>query len=743
MTGVISLRLRSILLAASINVLACQVALRPAYSQTSRLTGIVETVDGKPLRHAEIRVVGVTTSLTTDSGEFQITLPENFKPGTPIVIEIRKWIVFDPYDGGSGRTYVHRDSSEPIKVLVAHRGDPALLTNGNVIQQIVSEVLSQTGNGNRRLVSEDTFLSQRAEELGFTVDQLKKAINTWAEKVESPYQRGLSALYQRRYLDADKLLGESINASQTDLVEKFLINALVANELGHYREAESLLKKAQTLDPANREVRLHLAGVLTDQGEFAEAKLLFLGLLEKDENRSHSLRSESLETASVLNDLAQVEYYMGNFKSAREHFGQALSLAKNLVGPEHPAIAAIIGNMAELDRQEGRFTEAEQEYREALNLNEKNFGLVHAEVAADLEGLASLYFELGKYDVAGPLAERALNITQSLSVEDHPRMARELNSIGAIRLGQRRYLEAETLFRQALKINEETLGPMHPRVATTLNNLAMSVEDKGNTAEAEALWKRAIEIDQKSLGPEHPTVANHMNSLALLYWKSGRLTDAEALSKRALTIDEDTFGPDHFSVATDLNTLALIIEDQGRIAEAEQLYLRSLRILEKSFGDSDYRVATTEDNLSHALRALGKIKEAELHDLTVRVHSADLSEPLISSSEIEIELGNDRRLEPLNSHGEANFKGIPTKFRGAEIRLLARVEGYRLEWHQEKLAANYIDYAIERAPKPSTHLAGSIVPVPLKWQSIRITVEGQGSECGIDPLGRFNLPLGG
>jgi tetratricopeptide (TPR) repeat protein len=370
----LNILLRRTLYRSLICAIVCHASPNFAYCQKPQLRGIVVTVGGKPLSHVEVRIVGVTTSLTTDSGEFQITLPEKLGPGTPILIQVKNWVVINPYDGGSGRTYVHRDSSEPIRVVVGHKGDSAVLADSTVIQDIVQQAVRElsvrTGNIDRGLVSETAFLNQRAEELGFTVDQLKKAISSWAERVEGPYQRALVAVYGHRYLEADKLLGESISASQTDLVNKFVVHATVERKLGNYRQAESLLEKAQTLDPVNRVVRLRLAGVLADQAKYSEARALYLSLLETDQSHSPSLNSDSLEAAQVLNNLGQLEFYVGDFKSARERFEQTLSLTKNLLGPEHAAVAAVLGNIAELDREEGKFPEAEQLYREALRLAE-------------------------------------------------------------------------------------------------------------------------------------------------------------------------------------------------------------------------------------------------------------------------------------------------------------------------------------------------------------------------------------
>jgi len=134
----------------------------------------------------------------------------------------------------------------------------------------------------------------------------------------------------------------------------------------------------------------------------------------------------------------------------------------------------------------------------------------------------------------------------------------------------------------------------------------------------------------------------------------------------------------------------------------------------------------------------------ELFDLTVRAHSADGSAPIIRSGEITIDLDNDRRHGGFNSNGEADFKGIPAKFRGATVDVLPQVDGYKQDAQRLKLSGAVLDVTLQPAPPPVTHLTGSIVPPPRDWASLRITVDGQPKAEGhVDKLGRFDFQVNG
>lgn len=133
----------------------------------------------------------------------------------------------------------------------------------------------------------------------------------------------------------------------------------------------------------------------------------------------------------------------------------------------------------------------------------------------------------------------------------------------------------------------------------------------------------------------------------------------------------------------------------------------------------------------------------ETFDLTVRAHSADGSDPIITSGKITIELDNLRRTESIGANGEADFKGIPPRFKGATLRVLPQVDGYEEKWQRHKPQGNVLDLPLERAKQSVTHLTGSIVPPPPNWKELRILVDGQPSEGKVDELGRFGFDVNG
>jgi len=173
---------------------------------------------------------------------------------------------------------------------------------------------------------------------------------------------------------------------------------------------------------------------------------------------------------------------------------------------------------------------------EALTVAENTSGPNHPTVATSLNNLAALYQAHGKYAQAEPLHKRALRIREKAFGPEHPKVGQSLKNLAELYRAQGRYAEAEPLYKRALAINEKAFGRNHPEVATNLNNLALLYDSQSRYAEAEQLYKRVLAIAEKVLGPEHPYVATTYENLAALYQKMGKKDEAQKLEARAKKI---------------------------------------------------------------------------------------------------------------------------------------------------------------------------------------------------------------
>lgn len=183
------------------------------------ISGWVRTARGDGVGHVAIRVRSAGGISTSDSGEFRIGLPGGFQVGDQIVLDIgdKQWIITHPWEG---RTWVPRTGL--IEVVVARKGDVGLLADPKLVTEIVRVVTAELLPARAAAPGRDEFLARKAGELGFTLEQLKVAIAKWSENVQGPYQKGLAALYERRYTEASAYVRASIASAEGDLVEKYI-----------------------------------------------------------------------------------------------------------------------------------------------------------------------------------------------------------------------------------------------------------------------------------------------------------------------------------------------------------------------------------------------------------------------------------------------------------------------------------------------------------------------------------------
>ncbi len=362
--------------------------------------------------------------------------------------------------------------------------------------------------------------------------------------------------------------------------------------------------------------------------------------------------SDHITIAVLLDNLAQLHYLLGRYRTAEPLFKRALSIIEQVRGPEHPDFAQLLSNLATLYERMDRFAEAEELYRRALDIDERSRAADDPQLASTLNNLAVLYDSQNRYDEAEPLFERALSIKERALGAEHPSFARTLSNLGQLYGNQRRFEEAEkaltraltiqenqsqhgadlaktigflaNLYRQrgrydkseqfgkrGLSIIERSLGEDHPAFASALNDLALLYEDLGHYREAEQLYERTTFIKKKLVGLRHPDFARSLTNLAVIYVKQGRYEEAEPLLDHALEVKTAALGPNHPVLSASLVGLAELYVGQGRYDKSEAQQIRASKINERVYGPEHPAFAKSLSNLAGLYEIQGRYDEAE------------------------------------------------------------------------------------------------------------------------------------
>lgn len=318
-----------------------------------------------------------------------------------------------------------------------------------------------------------------------------------------------------------------------------------------------------------------------------------------------------LEAAHLLHSAGRYLRDRGHYAQAEPLLERTLTIAEQVLGPEHPEIASILNDLVEIYEYLGKYAQAEPLMQRALALQEKALGANHPDLAESLNNLAGIYMYQGKYAQAEPLMQRALTIREQALGANHPDVASSLNNLGFLYVYQGRYAEAEPLYQRAIALDERLLGPEHPETLLFLANLANLYTVQARYSDGERLNQRVLAGRERGLGSQHPYTAITLFNLAQLYYFQGKYDQAESLAQRALTIHEQGFGLENPRTLRVVLYLAQIYQAQGQDEQAESFYQRALAGFESKLGSEHPYVAETLTNRARLYALQGHDEQAE------------------------------------------------------------------------------------------------------------------------------------
>ncbi|MBW4544732.1 MAG: CHAT domain-containing protein [Symplocastrum torsivum CPER-KK1] len=315
--------------------------------------------------------------------------------------------------------------------------------------------------------------------------------------------------------------------------------------------------------------------------------------------------------ATSLNNLAVLYKLQGRLAGAEPLYQEALAMRQRLFPGDHPDVAKSLNNLAVLYESQGGLDAAEPFIEEALSMTKRLFPGDHPDVADSLNNLAGLYESQGRLKAAEPLIEEALAMRKRLFPGDHPDVAGSLNNLAGLYKSQGRLSAATPLLEEVLAMTKRLFLPDHPHVALSLNNLAFLYKSQGHLDTAEPLIEEALAMRKRLFPGDHPDVAGSLSNLAGLYQSQGRLVKAESLLEEALAMTKRLFPHDHPQVALSLNNLAFLYKSQGRLDTAQPLYEEALAMRKRLFPTDHPDVATSLNNLAGLYKSHGRLAEAE------------------------------------------------------------------------------------------------------------------------------------
>ncbi len=320
---------------------------------------------------------------------------------------------------------------------------------------------------------------------------------------------------------------------------------------------------------------------------------------------------EHPDTLTSMNNLALLYQSQGRYGDAEPLYAETLAVRRRVLGPEHPSTLTSMNNLAALYDDQGRYGDAEPLYAETLVVRSRVLGPEHPDTLASMNNLAFLYKAQGRYGDAEPLYAETLAVRRRVLGPEHPDTLTSMNNLALLYQSQGRYGDAEPLYAETLAAFRSVLGPEHPDTLTSMNNLAFLYESQGRYREAEPLCAETLAISRRVLGPEHPDTLTSMNNLATLYGSQGRYGDAEPLYAETLAVRRRVLGPEHPDTLISMISLAFLYESQGRYGDAEPLYTETLAAFRSVLGPEHPSTLTSMNNLASLYHSQGRYGDAE------------------------------------------------------------------------------------------------------------------------------------
>ncbi len=172
---------------------------------------------------------------------------------------------------------------------------------------------------------------------------------------------------------------------------------------------------------------------------------------------------------------------------------------------------------------------------DALAIAENTLGPEHPQVSATLDNLASIYRRLGQLETALDLSRRADQIARKAHGDRHPIACQRANHLAVMYWNLGRFTEALELFRRTLEFQLQALGEDNSDVAATMANLAAACFHQKQPKEAEALYRHALTILERT-GASDQNLAAILSNYAWMLRQIGRKSEAKKLEARASAI---------------------------------------------------------------------------------------------------------------------------------------------------------------------------------------------------------------
>ncbi len=311
------------------------------------------------------------------------------------------------------------------------------------------------------------------------------------------------------------------------------------------------------------------ADILYDLGQVEEAGKLYLKASEMSKRLKEVGKTDNLQVAEALNNLAFFMADQGQFTKSRN----TLLEARKLLSKDDFMALAVEYALANFAFEKRDYKDAKKRYEWVLEATQKRFD-AHQDLAHSLSGLGVYHLEMGEFARAEKLLDDALAMNREVWPDGNLEIVDSQLRLGGVLAEQGRYEEAKKHLREALGFLEENFENNYFRVHTAKEILAQVLGDLGSYEESEGYYRELLDA-QSAEEQDLVQLTKNQLDLAVLLWDQGREADARNLSERALETLSKQKGKTSIALAANREKLGNFSRLSGDLDEAGRWYLEA------------------------------------------------------------------------------------------------------------------------------------------------------------------------
>jgi serine/threonine-protein kinase len=371
------------------------------------------------------------------------------------------------------------------------------------------------------------------------------------------------ALAQRR-----SVLGESAAEVGASLISL----ALLRTDQAKYAEAESLARAGLEVSSASLP-RGHpqiavgtevLGRVLSEKGDYKAAITVLSDAVEKRALAG----AESAEYASAVYELANANFYAGDYDASDSLNRVVLALHRRIYGEKHPSVSDDLINLGAGQFERGNYADAERFYREALAITIGHYGREHFKTASNMTMIGRTLVRQTKFDEATAVLREALAVRERVYGPVHPAVASTVNELGSIALQRNRYDDAEAAFRRMISIYSAVHNGTHYTIGIGMANLASTLMARGDNVGAEKYFRQALDMYTRTLPATNTNFGISRIKLGRVLLRQNRFAEAEREARAGYDQLAAQLNPTVSWLVSARTDLAILYDSLNRPADA-------------------------------------------------------------------------------------------------------------------------------------------------------------------------------